>query len=353
MSQLKGFQQVEPAIQLTSIAIEEENQATGIDIPRNNLLHHDQQTTITQSHSQGITYKSRAPLDSTTTTTIELQNYIHNHDQPHSTISNDPSPTTTPTPDTETELESNTQPTSTSAHRSKNIKGWLVVLGAFFGLIPCWGIANSIGVIQTQLLQHELKSTPTTTVSWIFSINIGLTMCFTVFSGAYFDRNGARMPMLIGSLIMIGSLLALGNCTQVYQFILSFSVGVGGGASIISPALIGSVAHHFPKERRSTVMGMAGTGGCFGGVLFPAMLSKSYRTIGFAWSMRCMAFISAVCLGIACVLVKEKHGVGYERRVLSYGEKLRFYLTSSFDLKAVFKDKRTGLLKLNLFCLLL
>ncbi|GME78981.1 unnamed protein product [Ambrosiozyma monospora] len=86
----------------------------------------------------------------------------------------------------------------------KNIRGWLAVLGAFFGGIPCWGMANSIGVIQTQLLEHELKGVPTTTVSWIFSINVGLTMCCTIFSGAYFDRNGATAPMLVGSCIAVG-----------------------------------------------------------------------------------------------------------------------------------------------------
>ncbi|GME80986.1 unnamed protein product [Ambrosiozyma monospora] len=163
-------------------------------------------------------------------------------------------------------------------------------------------------------------------------------MFCTVFSGAYFDRNGARVPLLVGTTIACGSLLALGNCTEVYQFILSFAVGFGGGASIISPALMGSVAQHFPKHRRSTVMGIAGTGGCVGGVLFPAMLTKSYQTLGFQWSMRCVAFISFACLAIACVLVKEKNLP--EKQNLKTKEKLKLYMTKSFDLKAVFTDKR-------------
>ncbi|GME91903.1 unnamed protein product [Ambrosiozyma monospora] len=150
--------------------------------------------------------------------------------------------------------------------------------------------------------------------------------------------NGARVPMLVGSCIAVGSLLALGNCTKVYQFILSFAVGFGGGASIIAPALMGSVAQHFPKHRRSTVIGIAGTGGCVGGVLFPAMLTKSYQTLGFQWSMRCVAFIAFACLAIACVLVKEKNLP--EKQNLNAKEKLKLYMTKSFDLKAVFTEKR-------------
>ncbi|GME97835.1 unnamed protein product [Ambrosiozyma monospora] len=39
-----------------------------------------------------------------------------------------------------------------------NLQGWLVVFGAFFGLLPTWGIPNSIGVIQTQILEHQLSN---------------------------------------------------------------------------------------------------------------------------------------------------------------------------------------------------
>ncbi|GME83116.1 unnamed protein product [Ambrosiozyma monospora] len=310
MSQIKASQH-EPAIQLTSIAIEE-NQATGIATPR---TYHQEATTQAQtiSHKSGI-----ASATEQTSSTVELGNGIE-----------------------EIEVEngnSNTVREDDQEYPEKNIKGWLVVFGAFCGLIPCWGIPNSIGVIQTQLLEHELKDVSTTTVSWIFSIFIGLTMGCSIFSGAYFDRNGARGPLIAGSLISVGSLLALGNCTEVYQFILSFAVGVGGGASIVTPALMGSVAQHFPKHKTSTVMSIAATGGSFGGVMFPAMLTKAYQTLGFQWSMRCVALISFVCLCISCVLVKEKQLP--EKENLNTKGKLKLYLFKSFDLKAVVTDKR-------------
>ncbi|GMF03050.1 unnamed protein product [Ambrosiozyma monospora] len=108
-----------------------------------------------------------------------------------------------------------------------NVRGWLVVLGAFFGLIPTWGLANSLGVIQTQVLEHQLASSSTTTVSWVFSIYTCLEMVSNVFSGRFFDRNGVLWPLLVGTTISVGSLLGVANATTVYQFVLAFGVGFG------------------------------------------------------------------------------------------------------------------------------
>ncbi|GMG40722.1 unnamed protein product [Ambrosiozyma monospora] len=219
-----------------------------------------------------------------------------------------------------------------------NLQGWLVVFGAFFGLLPTWGIPNSIGVIQTQVLEHQLSNVSTTTVSWIFSIYTCLTMSCAIFSGTYFDRNGSRVPMLIGTIMSVGSLLALANCTKVYQFILSFGVGFGAGSAIIMAPAIGAVSHYFPKSQRATAIAVAGSGGCVGGFLFPAMLRKSYQSLGFAWSMRCVAFLDLFCLVIALIFVKERKLS--ERQEMTTMEKAKLYLFKSFDFKAIVTDKR-------------
>ncbi|GME85426.1 unnamed protein product [Ambrosiozyma monospora] len=136
----------------------------------------------------------------------------------------------------------------------------------------------------------------------------------------------------------VGSLLALANCTKVYQFVLSFGVGFGTGSAIIMTPAIGAVSHYFPKSQRATAIGVAGSGGCVGGFLFPAMLRKSYQSLGFAWSMRCVAFIDLFCLVIALVLVKERKLS--EHQDMSTMEKVKLYLFKSFDFKAILTDKR-------------
>ncbi|GMF03115.1 unnamed protein product [Ambrosiozyma monospora] len=162
-----------------------------------------------------------------------------------------------------------------------NVKRWLVVLGAFFGLVPTWGLANSIGVIQTQVLEHQLSSSSTTTVSWVFAIYKLMEMTSTVFSGQFFDRNGALWPLLVGTIISAGSLFGTANATTVYQFVLSFGIGFGLGSGVLMAPIIGSVSHYFRKKERATALALATMGGSVGGVLFPAMLRKSFQSIGF------------------------------------------------------------------------
>ncbi|GME82426.1 unnamed protein product [Ambrosiozyma monospora] len=205
-------------------------------------------------------------------------------------------------------------------------------------MIPTWGIPAALGVIQTQILEHQLEKVDTTTVSWIFSIYMTLAMISCVFCGTYYDRNGVKIPMLIGSVMCVVSLFAMGNCTEVYQFILSFGIGFGVGSAIIVPPVMGAIADYFSEKQRSSAMGFAGTGGCIGGVLFPAMLDKSFGSIGFTWSMRCVAFIDLFCLVVCLILVKDRST--REKKPLTSYETLKLYLLKSFDFKSLLTDRR-------------
>ncbi|ESX02857.1 Conserved hypothetical membrane protein [Ogataea parapolymorpha DL-1] len=222
-------------------------------------------------------------------------------------------------------------------------RSWLVVLGSFFGLLPVWGLANSIGVIQTQLLEYELSGVSTTTVSWIFSIYTALLQICMIFSGTYFDRHGTRLPLIVGTFMMTGSLLGFANSTKVYQSILSFS-GVGIASGILSSPLMGAVSQYFPARKRATAMALAGNGGCVGGLIIPTMLRKTYVSLGFAWSMRLLALITFVCLLISIFLVKERRVV--EAEEMSRKDTVIFYLTKSFNFKALRDDRKF------LFCVL-
>lgn len=217
-------------------------------------------------------------------------------------------------------------------------KCWLVVFGSFMGLVPTWGLANSIGVLQTHILENELKGTDTTTVSWIFSIFLCLSMIASIFSGTYFDRNGSRLPIFVGTCLVVGSMFSVANCTKTWQFILAFGVCLGLGCGILGAPLIGAVPHYFPRNQRATALAVAGNGGCCGGLLIPLMLRTSYRTIGYAWSMRALGIISLICLSTAFFLVKERELV--EKKPMSRLQVVKLYLTSSFDLNALFHDRK-------------
>lgn len=215
-------------------------------------------------------------------------------------------------------------------------KAWLVVFGSFMGLLPSWGVINAGGVIQTHLMENELSNYSMTQVSWLFATYECLSLVSSIFSGSYFDRNGARVPMVVGTIMFCGGFLGMASSTKLWQFILSFSFCCGIGTGILMSPIMGVIAHYFPKKSRATPLACATEGGCFGGFLFPYMLRKSYTTVGYAWSMRIVAIVSFLCLCVSCVLVKERSFA--ERKPMSRTELVHYYLTDSFDLKALIYD---------------
>ncbi|OWB63069.1 hypothetical protein B5S29_g4023 [[Candida] boidinii] len=214
----------------------------------------------------------------------------------------------------------------------------LVVLGAFFALLPSWGIANSTGVIQTYIAENQLSEEPTSTISWIFSIYLFLMLSSCVLSGTYFDRNGAKLPLFLGSIMLVGGVLGMGNSTKVYQFILSFSILCGFGSGILMSPVVGAISHYF-KKNRATANGIATNGGSVGGVIFPLMLRKLYTQVGFMWSMRILALLSGICLLISFFLVKERKfdNIIY-KELNTKKETIKYYLFESFDFKSLQKD---------------
>ena len=104
------------------------------------------------------------------------------------------------------------------------IQAWLVVFGAFMGLVPVFGLINSLGAIESYISKHQLEKISSSTTSWIFSLYLAISFLSCILSGGYFDRNGSIGLMCIGTIIYTGGLFALANCKSVWQFILAFSV---------------------------------------------------------------------------------------------------------------------------------
>jgi MFS family permease len=73
----------------------------------------------------------------------------------------------------------------------------------------------------------------------------------------------------------------------------------------MSPAL-NATAGWFDKKR-GMAYGIIATGSSVGGVVFPIMISRLIRTVGFGWAMRVSAFLILVLLIIANLTIKARH----------------------------------------------
>jgi MFS family permease len=217
-------------------------------------------------------------------------------------------------------------------------KAYLTVFGSFMGLIPAFGMINSVGAIEAYVSTHQLKDVSTSTVSWIFSIYTFIAYSSGIFSGTFFDRRGAFKPMLVGSIAFCAGLMATANATAVYQFILAFSVVVGFGTGMLISPLIGAVSHFFYKKR-ATATSIATTGGSLGGIVMPMMLRKMYDTIGFAWGLRVLSFFCMGCLICSLIFTRERFHYEEEVKIDSWRKLLQIYVVDVFDYKSLFELK--------------
>ncbi|SCU80752.1 LAFA_0C00958g1_1 [Lachancea sp. 'fantastica'] len=217
------------------------------------------------------------------------------------------------------------------------LPAYMALLGSFMGLLPVWGVMNSLGALEGYISTHQLASSSSSGVSWIFSIYLTLFSSSCVLTGAYFDRNGGFVPLCVGSLVFVGGIFATGNCQTIWQFILAFSVVVGLATGALTTPLIGVVATWFSRKR-AMATSVATIGGSLGGIVFPLMLKNLYGEVGFPWAMRILGFVCLACLSIACLFARVNDSAKPANiEFSSRSEKTRYYIFGSFKL-SYFKD---------------
>jgi len=184
-------------------------------------------------------------------------------------------------------------------------KAWLVVFGSWCALFSSLGIMNTMGAFQEHISSHQLENLDVSIVGWIFSLYASLTFEVGLFVGPIFDAYGPRYLIISGSILVVLSMTFVGNCTELWQFIMCFSVLGGVGSALLFSPSIAIVGHYF-DERRGTATGIAATGGAFGGIVYPLILQVLIPKIGFAWSTKVIAGISLMLCLFANIFIKDR-----------------------------------------------
>ncbi|CAK7909280.1 probable transporter Mch4p [[Candida] anglica] len=208
----------------------------------------------------------------------------------------------------------------TSENNPENIpdgglEAYLVVFGAFVGLIADFGIANSMGAIQSYVSTHQLQGVKETSVSWIFSLHLGVMYFCGVFFGAVFDMYGARIPLTAGGICIFLGLMFTAECKSVGQFVCAFGILTAIGTSLAMQPLIGVISHWFFKKR-GLACSLATIGGLVGSSCFAIMLQSLYGKVGFKWAIRILAFLCLFCMMVSVILVKERSSSEEPRTVI-------------------------------------
>lgn len=184
--------------------------------------------------------------------------------------------------------------------------GWVVVLaGAIHTfLINAW--TGSFGIFQLALLETTLKSTPSSTLSFVGSLGVALTPALCVPAMRVGQMMGARWACLVGIL-----LYGIGNVAS------SFAISSGPGLFLacgfmygLSTSLLYAMANTLPVQwfssRLGTANGVVKLGGGIGATVMAVVTGLLIEKVGVAWTYRVFG-VASLATGVPAVfLVRER-----------------------------------------------
>ncbi|KAM0323732.1 hypothetical protein ACHAQA_008669 [Verticillium albo-atrum] len=183
---------------------------------------------------------------------------------------------------------------------------WLVVLGVWCTSFCSFGWVNSVGAFQEYYQNDLLSNYSASTISWIPSLQIFFMTATGPLIGKLYDTYGPRQLIFVGSVLHVFGLMMASLGTQYYQILLAQGVcSAIGVAAIFQPAL--AVIHGWFNVNRGAAFGILSTGSSLGGVIFPIMVTRLIREVGYGWAMRICAFLILGLLIITNLTVRAYH----------------------------------------------
>ncbi|KZV95968.1 MFS general substrate transporter [Exidia glandulosa HHB12029] len=198
-----------------------------------------------------------------------------------------------------------TQSEDSITYPEGGLTAWSVAFSAWCSMMAAFGIINSMGVFQAYVSTTLLPSYSPDAIGWIFGIYVFVSYFCGVQIGPIFDAKGPTLLLVAGSVCMVGSTFALAHCTKYWHFIITLSLVNGIGSSLLFTPAMGAVAHWF-HQRRGTATGFAFIGGGLGGVIFPLLVQPLLPHVGWAWTMRIVAFVQLVLCIVIVTLCRGR-----------------------------------------------
>lgn len=141
-----------------------------------------------------------------------------------------------------------------------------------------WGYLNSFGSFQTYY-EQTMPDTPPSTISWIGSLQIWLTMVTGVFSGRLLDAGFFVPTFFVGAALQVLGMFLMSVSKTYWQLMLTQGVitGLGGGIFFTpSLALVTTVS-----DRPSPLMQEKEN--ISSSIQLLTMQSTSTRDVGWPW----------------------------------------------------------------------
>lgn len=123
--------------------------------------------------------------------------------------------------------------------------------------------------------------------------------------GHLFDIGYFRIPFILASILVVVSTLLIAQCTQYWHYLLCQGFAIGLACGTIFSCVVGIIGQWF-RRRRGIAMGLMTGSGSIGSTVFPIVVRRLIKDIGFPWTMRVIAFILIFNMGIAFLAMRRR-----------------------------------------------
>ncbi|KAH8762091.1 major facilitator superfamily domain-containing protein [Diaporthe sp. PMI_573] len=184
------------------------------------------------------------------------------------------------------------------------IKAWTQVACGWIAIFVTWGYLNSFGSFQTYY-EQTMPGTRPSTISWIGSLQIWLTMVMGLFTGRLLDAGFFVPTFFVGACLQVLGMFLMSVSKTYWQLMLTQGVLTGLGGGIFFTPSLALVTTYFDKKR-GLAMGLVTTGNSVGGIVYPLVVRQLIPKLGFAWTSRVLGFINLTALGLCVAFLRPR-----------------------------------------------
>ncbi|KAI9478842.1 MAG: major facilitator superfamily domain-containing protein [Benjaminiella poitrasii] len=183
--------------------------------------------------------------------------------------------------------------------------GWVVAFVGFLINFVMFGTASIWGVFSNAWATTVLKGKVTTIE--LMGVGTTLVVCLNIFTpvSPLLARLGARVTMMIGSVLMSLGIILAGFSTEVWHLYLTQGVLFGIGASLVYMSIVAVIPQWF-TTKRGTAMGVSSAGSGFGGLALSPMVSSLVQKYNLPWAHRIVGLFAFGICAIASLLIRTR-----------------------------------------------
>lgn len=162
-----------------------------------------------------------------------------------------------------------------------------------------------MGVFQTHYEQTTLSEYSTSSITWIFAVQLALMWIPGPLFGRLIDTYGAAPVIFPCAALSVFALAMTSLAREYYQIFLAQGLAFGIGSGGMFTTSIVCVGQWFVR-RRGLATGIASVGSSLGGVLFPIFFVRVSAAVGFYGAIRYAALMNGIVLVPSSFLVRAR-----------------------------------------------